>query len=217
MSVLFPDVLALPAARIVTWFARNAMARGVSGREGLEDYVVQALDECGCDPELVAVRPLIDGLLATEPPVVDMERRQNGQAALATSPIPDDGDYATAEEIVREKKKDGWVVDVQKLCKVRNLPDNGRKGKGKRKFLRGPAVKWIETRCKRLPSSVQRNAAAETPLGRILGFLKTSAPASPFIIGFNTRLSESLVLRWLKEVPEGFIEDDDGKWSLIDP
>jgi hypothetical protein len=214
MSVGFPSVLALPAARIVTWLARNAVAQGVAGREGVEDYVFQVLQECGCSPELIAARPAIDGFLAAEPAVADTMRRQNGKAALAKEP----GDYATAEEIVREAKKDGWWVDVQKLCKVRNLPDNGQKGKGKRKFLRGPARKWIETKCKRSYSSVPAPERTEPPLSRIVNYLRTSGgPVSPFIIGFNTRLPERLVLRWLKEVPEAFVEDRDGKWSLIAP
>ena len=82
----------------------------------------------------------------------DLKRIADRLDPQVTNPQPLPGDrpeFMSAGDIANAAQMEGWDVDYRQLLKVRRMPDNGKKGKG-RQLLYSAAMEWIKKHCPRL-------------------------------------------------------------------
>ena len=153
------------------------------------------------------------------------EKRKEDKAAAADAKRKlESEEFISPADVPKLAKKLGHgKVDYCPLLKIHGFPDNGQKGKGKRKLLRSAVIQWLndkygspaaEAHTNRQADNIMPECRRRPPLEKIVAFLTTNGPATPLIIAFNIDLSEDEVWRWLKESQDVVQQGPDEKWSL---
>ena len=149
---------------------------------------------------------------------------------ITARPQPiDEPEYMSPVDIAKRARAAGYDADYRNLCKVRNMQDNGEKGKGRRKLLVSAAMSWIEKHCPRLlqtpltgyytppaqPATPLTVCCPTAPLiDKITAFLQAHGPAKALAISDAINESVGDVASVLRTNQAIFEEYGDGVWKL---
>lgn len=125
-------------------------------------------------------------------------------------------EYMSPVAIAREARAEGYDIDYRDLCKVRNLPDNGAKGKNRRKLRKSDAMEWIKkNRSRSLAQDHSPDASQvhEPLLDSIVRFLRDAGSAMTPAIAFEINREVKVAASILMNNPTIFKSSPDG-WSL---